>query len=275
MGRKKKTVKTKELAVKKGEITTQPKSINDLMKMALQSNAGVEQLQKLLEMKYKDEERQAKKDYFRALADFQAEIGPIPKSKNVSFDKRDGTKTSYNYAPLEKIDDYIKIPLKNNGLTKRFKIQNPENKIRVGCIITHINGHSEETWMEAPADTSGSKNVVQSNGSTVTYLQRYTLVGALGLTTADEDNDGRTSQKPPPDTRGLNMSAPTPLADDNSLDMGILRLKSIYAKLRALAPDEFTMKEWGELEARVRTGEENIGDVLNRYQAAYKERSKV
>ena len=45
--------------------------------------------------------------------------------------------------------------------------------------------------MTAPADTSGSKNAIQARGSTVTYLQRYTLLGALGLVTGDEDTDGR------------------------------------------------------------------------------------
>ncbi len=45
--------------------------------------------------------------------------------------------------------------------------------------------------MEAPADTSGSKNMVQARGSTITYLERYTLCAILGIATADEDMDGR------------------------------------------------------------------------------------
>ena len=45
--------------------------------------------------------------------------------------------------------------------------------------------------MEVQADKSGSKNVIQAVGSAVTYGQRYTLIGALGITTADEDIDGR------------------------------------------------------------------------------------
>jgi hypothetical protein len=50
--------------------------------------------------------------------------------------------------------------------------------------------------MSAGADSTGNKNNIQSIGSTRTYLQRYTLVGALGLSTADEDNDGKTSGNP-------------------------------------------------------------------------------
>ncbi len=56
--------------------------------------------------------------------------------------------------------------------------------------------------MSAGKDASGSKNDIQQKGSTQTYLQRYTLIGALGLSTADEDvdgNDGRihkTAEQP-------------------------------------------------------------------------------
>ena len=44
--------------------------------------------------------------------------------------------------------------------------------------------------MTADKDTSGNKNSIQSIGSTRTYLQRYTLIGALGLSTAEDDTDG-------------------------------------------------------------------------------------
>src|SRR5690606_10591416 len=49
----------------------------------------------------------------------------------------------------------------------------------------------------APPDGSGNKNAIQGIGSTSTYLQRYTLSAAFGLTTADEDDDGEaTGDKP-------------------------------------------------------------------------------
>jgi hypothetical protein len=60
-------------------------------------------------------------------------------------------------------------------------------------------GHSEETTLKAIPDTSGSKNSIQAIGSTVTYLERYTLLAAMGMAAAGMDNDGRTvdeEQKP-------------------------------------------------------------------------------
>src|SRR5690606_5500273 len=43
-------------------------------------------------------------------------------------------------------------------------------------------------------DSSGSKNAIQAIGSTLTYLQRYTLIQALGLAASDDD-DGQTHGK--------------------------------------------------------------------------------
>lgn len=45
--------------------------------------------------------------------------------------------------------------------------------------------------MTSYPDNSGSKNLIQQNASATTYLMRYTLIMALGLTTADEDIDAR------------------------------------------------------------------------------------
>jgi hypothetical protein len=59
----------------------------------------------------------------------------------------------------------------------------------VTCILTHEKGHSEETSLQGPPDTSGSKNSIQAVGSSVTYLCRYTLLAACGLA-ASEDTDG-------------------------------------------------------------------------------------
>ena len=42
-----------------------------------------------------------------------------------------------------------------------------------------------------PADNSGGKNSIQGIGSSITYLQRYTLKLALGLA-AGRDDDGNT-----------------------------------------------------------------------------------
>ena len=64
------------------------------------------------------------------------------------------------------------------------------------CVISHRDGYSEETTLTAGNDESGNKNSIQAIGSAATYLQRYTLKLALGLSAA-KDDDGRGSEGEP------------------------------------------------------------------------------
>ena len=57
------------------------------------------------------------------------------------------------------------------------------------CLIFHKEGHNEETTLSGPPDKTGNKNDIQAIGSTLTYLQRYSLMQALGLA-ASNDDDG-------------------------------------------------------------------------------------
>ena len=61
-------------------------------------------------------------------------------------------------------------------------------------VTCRVSGHGDfdEVSMSGAYDATGSKNPVQQMMSTVTYLERYTLMAVLGLSSA-EDNDGRSS----------------------------------------------------------------------------------
>jgi len=157
-----------------------------LVEMAVQSNADLDKLERLMDLQAKWEAGQAKKAYLSAMSDFQAICPDIRKMKKAhnSF-----------YAPLGDIIAQIKAPLAQCGLSYRFE-QNHNNGISVRCIVSHVDGHSEYVEMAAPADSSGSKNAIQAIASTVSYLSRYTLTGALGIVTADADMDGRLPEQP-------------------------------------------------------------------------------
>jgi len=123
------------------------------------------------------------------MADFQSIAPQLGKVREVGFGN-----TKYRFAPLGYIADEIKAPMKQCGLSYRFEITPTDKGLSVACIVTHVDGHAERTQMTAPADGSGSKNAIQALGSSVTYLQRYTLLAALGLTTGIEDTDGREDE---------------------------------------------------------------------------------
>ena len=56
-----------------------------------------------------------------------------------------------------------------------------------------MQGHSESVTLSAPPDDSGKKNNIQQIASTVTYLERYTLLAATGTAVKEQDDDGSAS----------------------------------------------------------------------------------
>lgn len=175
---------------------------SSLLVLAIKNNLDVDKLERLMSLQEKYLERKARESFFLAMAEFQYSCPVIKKTKKVGYDpKEGGQRIEYFYAPLEGIEAQIKKPLKDNGLSYRWEIQDVKEgpAISVTCRITHKDGHSESTTMTAAQDASGKKNNIQQRGSTVTYLKRYTLLGALGIGSADADVDGRGTVAAPSD----------------------------------------------------------------------------
>jgi len=169
---------------------TQTTTPLELISQAINKDLDIDKLERLLAMKERWDKEQARKSFFAALAEFQIECPELRKNKKVSFTTSKGT-TEYHYAPLADIDRQIKQVMKSCGLSKRWEILEVSGKTKVTCLITHVDGHTETTAMESASDMSGSKNEIQGKGSAIEYMKRYTLIGALGLTTADSDIDAR------------------------------------------------------------------------------------
>lgn len=161
-----------------------------LIEVALKHGA-VDQLEKLMQLQQDWEAKEARKEFFGALADFQMNCPVIPKDKQVSFLNSKNQLVEYNYSSIENIVENIKLILGSSGLSYRFEQGLTEHgAVWVRCIITHENGHSEHCTMQGPSDTGMAKNALQSLASTNTYLKRYSLSNALGVVTADSDIDG-------------------------------------------------------------------------------------
>lgn len=167
-------------------IVNDKESPSSLIAQAVQNGASIETLERLMALEERWQAKIAQKAFFESLSTFQNKCPDLRKTKQVSFGD-----TKYSYAPLADIDRQIKPMLKDTGFSKRWEIQDDGDKIKVTCIITHELGHSERTTMEANPDTSGKKNAIQARGSAIEYMKRYTLLGSLGITTADSDIDGR------------------------------------------------------------------------------------
>jgi len=156
-----------------------------LIEKAISGNADLDKLEKLLELQERWERNEAKKDYVVAMAAFKASPPRIDKDRYVNY----GT-TEYSYASIANVCEKISKALSRHGLSAAWSTSQAEKTISVTCTITHEFGHSESTTLSAAPDTSGSKNSIQAIGSTISYLERYTILALTGLATHDMDVDG-------------------------------------------------------------------------------------
>ncbi len=162
----------------------------DMLNMAVSNNADLDKLDKLMTLQERWEANEAKKAFASALAGFQADLPKIKKSNTVDYSNKTGGRTTFDFANIDNIAEAIRPILQKYQLSFRHEQQQDGQLITVTCIVTHALGHSEKTTISASADTSGGKNAIQAIASAVTYLRRYTLTGALGITTGEDDNDG-------------------------------------------------------------------------------------
>jgi len=161
-----------------------------MISVAVQNGHQIGELAGLFELKEKVERYEAEKAFYRDLVAFQGVAPTVLKKKNVSFGN-----TNYNHATLDQCVSAIREALidAGSGLSFTWETSVKDSTVIVTCIIRHELGHEKRTSLPAPPDTSGSKNAVQQVASTVTYLQRYTLLSAFGVATSDltPDDDGR------------------------------------------------------------------------------------
>lgn len=171
----------------------------DLLAEAIARDVDLPKLEKLMELEERWRENAARDAYVKAMAKFRSEAIEITKTKRVGYDhKEGGGRTEYSYAPLSEVLDAVVPFLSKHKLAHQWTTRQDEHGVTVTCVIRHVDGHSEETSLFAAPDPSGRKNAIQAVGSTVTYLQRYTLLALAGLAAGDQDDDARGADPEPP-----------------------------------------------------------------------------
>jgi len=156
----------------------------ELLARALERGADLSMVEKLMDLSDRHDKGQARKAFDASVADAKSEIPVIKKNREGHNKKK--------YADLAAFAAAVDPVLAKHGLSYRYRSRQENGTIYVTCILAHRDGHSEETTLSAGADTTGNKNSIQAIGSTLTYMQRYTLSLALGLAAA-EDDDGQAA----------------------------------------------------------------------------------
>jgi hypothetical protein len=163
----------------------------EMLSHAVASGAGVETLERLMAMQERYEARESEKAFTQAMAKFKENPPEIFKNKEVAF-----SDVKYKHATLDQVASVLGKSLSEHGLSFRWDTKQTDGAITVTCVLTHVQGHKESVTLSAAPDTSGKKNSIQGVGSTVSYLQRYTLMAITGTASQDMDDDGHGSEEP-------------------------------------------------------------------------------
>lgn len=177
------------------EVSTLPETQEEatsLVRLAIDKGVDVAVLERIVALQERISDRNARMSFVQAMAKFQAEVGPVPKTHAITVDRNGTKQVRSRFAPLHVIAEHIREPLARNGLSYSWDSTVTAEMVEIRCTLRHIDGHQETasfTCKVADASAPGMSGV-QVGGSARTYGERYSLVQALGLTTADEDTDG-------------------------------------------------------------------------------------
>lgn len=149
----------------------------------------IDKLERLLSMQERLQASQALAAYNADMATLQAHMPSISKDAKIVVNGQ----VRATYASFENIVSTIRPMLDDYGFSVTFKTTFEGELLCVLGRISHRAGHSEETVIKLPFDTSGSKNDVQAIGSSVSYGKRYALCMLLNIATGGEDDDGASA----------------------------------------------------------------------------------
>lgn len=159
-----------------------------LIEMASERGASIEQMQQLFDLKLRVDADDARRAFNEAFSDFKAETISIVKNVTV----KDGPLKGKKYVDLFGVVVAITPVLSKHGLSHSWKLTKDEKDwMEITCTIRHLLGHSESVSMGSGPDTGPGRNAIQARGSAKSYLERYTLLAAIGMAASDQDDDGR------------------------------------------------------------------------------------
>jgi hypothetical protein len=143
-------------------------------------NTRIEQSLKNLSQRSSPQRSELINELAAALAKAQSEMSTATTSSDNPYFKT-------KYADLTAIVNASRPALTKNGLAVVQQIVLSDDGSQVlSTVMTHSSGQ----WIESRMRIIPPKNDVQSIGSYITYLRRYSYAALVGVVAADEDDDG-------------------------------------------------------------------------------------
>src|SRR5215469_9123529 len=183
-----------------GRPTDSPSAVLALIeRLALDPQANVAKLERIIAIYEGLKAKEAELAYNAAKGRVLKKLAGIKIVKNRAvlqeLDKarpQTGTYAAFKYAPLEEIDKHLRPLLAEEDMDLSYSDEPAEDgAIRIRGRLKHLpGGYYEDSFMPAPADTTGGKSDVQAIGSTNSYLRRYVACNIFNIVVVGDDDDG-------------------------------------------------------------------------------------
>lgn len=167
--------------------TNQDQMLSIIEKVALDPNADITKLEKMLDMQERIFNKNAEIAFNNAMARVQEQLPSVAKSKKGE---------NSNYADLGSIIKACSPVWTKEGFSLTFGTDKSEipDHIGITCTTSHSAGFSRFSRWDLPLDNVGAKGTpnktrIQGSGSTVSYGRRYLTCMIFNIATFD-DNDG-------------------------------------------------------------------------------------
>lgn len=201
-----------------------------LIAHAIENKTDVSVMKELLAMRAALRAENAKSEYDRAMAAFQAECPIIQKTKA-------GANNYYKFAPLDHIILQVRELIRKHGFSFSITSEITEGWVKAICTIKHEGGHSEESVFQCPIDANpkNAMSAPQRYGASMTFSKRYSFCNGFGIMTADEDVDAGKRGKP---------AGPSTLAADVEVKDLAKQVWNKLAKVRGTEKNWQTANNW-------------------------------
>lgn len=146
----------------------------------------IEKMERLFSMHERMTAQRAKASFLAAFASLQAELPAATRNG-----KGHNAKT---YARFEDVVAALRPHLHAHGFSLSHRVDTTGNIIRITGILGHRDGHTEQTEMTLPPDTSGGKTAVHAMASAISYGKRYVTLTLTGIATEDDDDARKASE---------------------------------------------------------------------------------
>ena len=173
----------------------------DLLQLAIEKEGSIDVIERLAALQMQIQDRDDRVAFSEAMANFRDKDVPVVIRERPIKD-RQGT-LLYKGVALEDVATPLSKALLKHGITYRFKSADlPDGRTRVTCLL-RLKGtayEEEGATLAAPTDTSGGKDTLKGVGSTVSYLEKYTLLQSCGVHVYGADPEAT-------ETEGITQSA--------------------------------------------------------------------